>query len=692
MDSINEVLQLDNDLIPLADNKQAGTTSVDFDGLLAQPLRLHEDLKEGCGGQLWPAGIALAEYMLKNHKASLIGKKIVELGAGGGLTGLAIASSLHADAQLSPESLQDTHIHVTDQGQLLPLIQHNIALNNLPSSLVTAAVVNWGEELPSHVPSPPDVVIAADCVYFEPSFPLLLDTMHKLIGSKTICYFCQKKRRKADMRFMKLCKKQFHVTDCNDDTEVDTWRREGIFLMVENASEQEVFVGLLRQHRAPASSPSSMSFEAVRELMYPDGRPRNFDESGEPIAGQNQPLSSFRPSLRRGPLRQPQSADDLTVSRRRRQIRTQGSGPSVAPPVPMIDARWRTYRLATEASSSLSGEEGSRLKDGEHQAIRDSRRWEEGGLEESDEGEKDLDWIDKYIINPKAVHVGGDEGVAVKRQWRPGTPYKMWPWTGANWKELKRGDAERKKKYPQEVRKAEREWNRTGRKRLERQKMAESAEEHARRRAQRENRVKELMASKEDLPGANEVKEVSWRLRWEDTKTFWRSKRKDAAKRLETELESLQHEAKSLPEQHRQHHQVLARRPSLSTIDSEDDGNLPKFANHSRDMSRACSTSDVYLDLSYKSRVDPHMQTPQAIHHQPLRQTSEDLRTDFSSLNISLSPNLSLHSHPVQHSQQAGHQSQEDSGADISSHGNASRLVHRTWSYHNLRQRAHDQR
>ncbi|KAL9058063.1 MAG: hypothetical protein Q9162_001925, partial [Coniocarpon cinnabarinum] len=566
----------------------------------------------------------------------------VELGAGGGLTGLAIASSLHADAQLSPESLQDTHIHVTDQGQLLPLMQHNIALNNLPSSLVTAAVVNWGEELPSHVPSPPDVVIAADCVYFEPSFPLLLDTMHKLIGSKTMCYFCQKKRRKADMRFMKLCKKQFHVTDCNEDPEVNKWRREGIFL--------------------------------------------------EPIAGQNQPLSSFRPSLRRGPLRQPQSADDLTVSRRRRQIRTQGSGPSVAPPVPMIDARWRTYRLATEASSSLSGEEGSRLKDGEHQAIRDSRRWEEGGLEESDEGEKDLDWIDKYIINPKAVHVGGDEGVAVKRQWRPGTPYKMWPWTGANWKELKRGDAERKKKYPQEVRKAEREWNRTGRKRLERQKMAESAEEHARRRAQRENRVKELMASKEDLPGANEVKEVSWRLRWEDTKTFWRSKRKDAAKRLETELESLQHEAKSLPEQHRQHHQVLARRPSLSTIDSEDDGNLPKFANHSRDMSRACSTSDVYLDLSYKSRVDPHMQTPQAIHHQPLRQTSEDLRTDFSSLNLSLSPNLSLHSHPVQHSQQAGHQPQEDSGAVISSHGNASRLVHRTQSYHNLRQPAHDQR
>lgn len=121
---------------------------------------------------------------------------------------------------------------MTDQEQLLSLMQHNIALNALPSTIVSASVLNWGEVVPTDIPSPPDVILAADCVYFEPSFPLLLDTMHKLIGPDTVCYFCQKKRRKADMRFMKECKKHFAVEDCMDDEEIATWRREGLFLYV----------------------------------------------------------------------------------------------------------------------------------------------------------------------------------------------------------------------------------------------------------------------------------------------------------------------------------------------------------------------------------------------------------------------------------------------------------------------------
>ena len=124
-----------------------------------------------------------------------------------------------------------THLFVTDQAQLLPLIQQNIALNTLPSSLVSGSVLNWGEPVPAYVPCPPDIILAADCVYFEPAFPLLIDAMHKLLGSETVCYFCQKKRRKADMRFMKECKKHFFVQECADDTEIEKWRREeGLFL------------------------------------------------------------------------------------------------------------------------------------------------------------------------------------------------------------------------------------------------------------------------------------------------------------------------------------------------------------------------------------------------------------------------------------------------------------------------------
>jgi hypothetical protein len=62
------------DLVEQRALKTSGTTSIDFDGLLSRPLKLHEDLANGCGGQLWPAGMVLAKYMLRNHKDTLNGK------------------------------------------------------------------------------------------------------------------------------------------------------------------------------------------------------------------------------------------------------------------------------------------------------------------------------------------------------------------------------------------------------------------------------------------------------------------------------------------------------------------------------------------------------------------------------------------------------------------------------------------
>jgi hypothetical protein len=46
-------------------------TETDFDGLLSSPLRLTEDLANGCGGQMWPAGMILAKYMLLRHQESV---------------------------------------------------------------------------------------------------------------------------------------------------------------------------------------------------------------------------------------------------------------------------------------------------------------------------------------------------------------------------------------------------------------------------------------------------------------------------------------------------------------------------------------------------------------------------------------------------------------------------------------------
>jgi hypothetical protein len=66
-----EFFKISEDLVQLPVMKAAITSLIDFDGELDPPLRLHEDLAQGCGGQLWPAGTALTKYMLSMHRDTL---------------------------------------------------------------------------------------------------------------------------------------------------------------------------------------------------------------------------------------------------------------------------------------------------------------------------------------------------------------------------------------------------------------------------------------------------------------------------------------------------------------------------------------------------------------------------------------------------------------------------------------------
>ncbi|KAL2845352.1 putative methyltransferase-domain-containing protein [Aspergillus pseudodeflectus] len=216
----SDTFNISESLVPPRELKTAGQSHVSFDGLLQQPLLLKEDLKEGCGGQLWPAGMVLAKYLLRRHQSTLVDKTIVELGAGGGLVGLAIASG----CKIGPSP-----IYITDQSPMLSLMEANIVLNSL-SSTVQAAVLDWGEPIPNIIPKHPDIILAADCVYFEPAFPLLISTLHELLGPDSVCYFCFKKRRRADLRFLKIAKKAFQLSEISDDPDAETYKRENIFV------------------------------------------------------------------------------------------------------------------------------------------------------------------------------------------------------------------------------------------------------------------------------------------------------------------------------------------------------------------------------------------------------------------------------------------------------------------------------
>tara|TARA_R110002003_G_scaffold448_18_gene19990 strand:- start:13005 stop:13358 length:354 start_codon:yes stop_codon:yes gene_type:complete len=114
---------------------------------------------------------------------------------------------------------------------MFDLMKRNITLNGL-NSRVSASIYDWGERTPSQVPAHPDVILAADCVYFEPAFPLLQQTLKDLIGENTTCYFCFKKRRRADLQFMKVARKMFDVREVDDDPDKDVYSRENLFLCV----------------------------------------------------------------------------------------------------------------------------------------------------------------------------------------------------------------------------------------------------------------------------------------------------------------------------------------------------------------------------------------------------------------------------------------------------------------------------
>lgn len=92
--------------------------------------------------------------------------------------------------------------------------------------------IHRGDPLPEEVvEEKPNVILAADCVYFEPAFPLLLQTLEELLQlcSDAVIYFCFKKRRRADMQFIRNAKKKFIMEEI-EDQDRETFSRAGLFL------------------------------------------------------------------------------------------------------------------------------------------------------------------------------------------------------------------------------------------------------------------------------------------------------------------------------------------------------------------------------------------------------------------------------------------------------------------------------
>ncbi|XP_057580751.1 protein N-lysine methyltransferase METTL21D isoform X2 [Hippopotamus amphibius kiboko] len=130
-------------------------------------LRLQQGGSGSVGCVVWDAAIVLSKFLetpgfCGAGARALRRRAVLELGAGTGAAGL-MAATLGAD------------VTVTDLEELQGLLRTNIAMNrHLVTGSVRARALKWGEEI-EDLPSPPDYILMADCIYYEELLQLDFD-------------------------------------------------------------------------------------------------------------------------------------------------------------------------------------------------------------------------------------------------------------------------------------------------------------------------------------------------------------------------------------------------------------------------------------------------------------------------------------------------------------------------------------
>ncbi|KAG6378406.1 putative methyltransferase-domain-containing protein [Boletus reticuloceps] len=236
-------------------------------------IMLRVDAGPGCGGIAWPAGEVrisawahsdlltrkmdrlqvLANYLALRRERYCTGRTILELGSGTGLVGL-VAGKLGGKVWITDQASAIAGYHACErEAESARLVCHCVGIelvNKVDLFREIASLMWWnvrGEALPQEIPRP-DLILAADCVYFEPTFPLLVKTISELATEQTEILFCYKKRRKvlpsvekhctitycgqADKRFFTLLKKEFNWKEIEDDPSRKRYSREAISLLM----------------------------------------------------------------------------------------------------------------------------------------------------------------------------------------------------------------------------------------------------------------------------------------------------------------------------------------------------------------------------------------------------------------------------------------------------------------------------
>ncbi|XP_052372520.1 protein N-lysine methyltransferase METTL21A [Oncorhynchus keta] len=174
-------------------------------------VRLTQDWnKLGVAAVVWDAAVVMCMY-LELGQVELTGKVAIELGAGTGLVGI-VAALLGAKK-----------VTITDREPALGFLAANVKENIPPDQLgaVEVSELTWGQGLERYPKGGFDIVLGADIVYLEDTFPSLLQTMEHLSSEISVVLLACKIRYERDTNFLSMLKQRFTVHEVHYDKERD---------------------------------------------------------------------------------------------------------------------------------------------------------------------------------------------------------------------------------------------------------------------------------------------------------------------------------------------------------------------------------------------------------------------------------------------------------------------------------------
>ncbi|XP_023934853.1 protein N-lysine methyltransferase METTL21D [Bicyclus anynana] len=196
-------------------------------------LKIFQKLEGDVNCVVWDASLVLAKYletMCQSKPDFLSGVRVLELGSGLGVVGLT-AATLGAQVTL------------TDLPEALPLLRLNITENKTKigsmGGYAIAESLVWGDKNSDIHKQEFDMIVLADCVYYEDAIDPLIETLQCLnntIKKKPTIYLTQELRdseiqKKLWSDFCEKLAEYFYVEKIPEDQQHVNYRSSDILLL-----------------------------------------------------------------------------------------------------------------------------------------------------------------------------------------------------------------------------------------------------------------------------------------------------------------------------------------------------------------------------------------------------------------------------------------------------------------------------